>query len=305
MSRKTPKEKTSPTLGQKSVGELCIKGMVIKAMSGLYTVRTDEGDYRCSVRGIMRKHNMTPFCGDNVMIEITDQADSEGIISEILPRRNSFKRPPLANIDLLIFVVSSCEPMPNTLIIDKLIAIAEYKDINPVLILTKLDLDNLDNLEEIYSSCGFDVMYNTETDRIKSLLSGKVSALAGNTGVGKSTLLNNLGIGLDLSTGEVSKKLGRGRHTTRHVELFALGCGGYVGDTPGFSTVDPLAYDSIDKQDLHLCFREFAPYIEKCKFSGCSHTVEKGCAVLQALSEGKIHPSRHKSYVEMRAAMNG
>ena len=278
--------------------------MIVKALGGFYYVETSEHIlYECRARGLFRKQGISPCVGDRVRIEAEDA--EHGTVCEILPRKNSLVRPPLANLDRLFLVVSVCDPSPNYLVLDQFIAMSEYKDMEPVIVITKPDLQSPDELVRIYTHAGFPVcvVNNLETgplEEVRELLRGKVCAFAGNTGVGKSSFLNRLEPGLSLKTAAISQKLGRGRHTTRHVELYRLEeLDAYVADTPGFSAMDLTRYAVIRKEELQLCFREFAPYREQCRFTGCSHTVEKGCAVLEAVAEGKIEPGRHQSYCAM------
>ena len=273
-------------------------GLVIKSIGGLYTVESPDGIYGCVPRGIFRKEGKTPCVGDHVEIS------SDNVITEILPRKNHIIRPPLTNMDQLVFVVSMCEPSPNLMLLDKFIAVAEYKNITPVIVLTKTDLDKSDNIFSIYNKIGIKVIiinYN-DTDptcEIAEQLKGKISAFTGNTGVGKSTLLNAIDPGLNIPTGEISKKLGRGRHTTRHAELYKLKNGGYIADTPGFSTFETNKYDIRKKDELSRCFIEFSHFSGQCRFSDCSHTKEKGCTVIKAVYDGMISASRHESYCQM------
>ena len=203
---------------------------------------------------------------------------------------------------MLLLILSITDPAPNLSIVDKMLAIAEHKDIEAAIVVTKADLADTTALCETYRKAGYQVVsinsLSDSPDAIKPLIEGKICVLAGNTGVGKSTLLNALDPELMLKTGETSKKLGRGRHTTRVTELFEL-CGGYIADTPGFSSLETMQLEIIKKDALEFCFKEFEPYIGQCRFTGCSHTKEKGCAVLQALAEGEIAPSRHESYLQM------
>lgn len=278
------------------------KGKIIKGIGGFYYVDAENEIYECKARGNFRKQKITPLVGDNVEISINDK--SENTIDTIYPRKNELVRPPLANLDRLFIVASLVDPKINTTIIDNLIAIAEFKKIEPVIVITKTDLDNsADEYKTIYEKAGFKVVIcnNTTGDganEILSLLNGKCSAFTGNTGVGKSTLLNNIFPNLDLKTGETSKKLGRGKHTTRHCELFKID-NGYIADTPGFSSLEFKQCEKILKDDLPYCFREFEEYIGQCKFSTCSHTNDKGCAIIEAVNYGKISKSRHESYVSM------
>lgn len=279
-----------------------LEGLVRKGIGGFYTVETPEGIYTCTARGKFRKARISPYAGDRV--RILGEEDGTGALVEILPRKNFLVRPPIANIDQLFIVTSLRDPSPDPLILDKTIAAAELEQIAPVLVLTKTDLDDASPLQEIYSVAGIPCFAVSSVtgegvDQVGALLEGRISAFTGNSGVGKSTLLNVLFPDLQLKTGEISQKLGRGRHTTREVELYKLEGGGYVADTPGFSTFDIERYRMTDKEKLAFGFREFAPYLGACQFSSCSHTCEKGCAVLQAVEEGKIPRSRHESYCAM------
>lgn len=277
-------------------------GMIIKAIGGLYTVEASEGIYECKARGAFRKQNISPVCGDDV--EFGLEKDGSGVITKIDERRSLLIRPPLANLDLLVFVSSTCEPQPNTQLLDKFIAIAIYKNITPAVVFTKTDKQGADEYLEIYRSVGITALSVDNTtgegcDAVRELISGRFSAFTGNTGVGKSSLLGNIFPDQSFATGEISRKLGRGRHTTRHVELFKLPEGGYVADTPGFSSFDTNRYDIIFKDELAGCFPEFTQYVGVCRFADCSHTSEKGCAVIEAVKSGAIPSSRHESYVAM------
>ena len=265
-------------------------------------MEASDGVYECKARGIFRKRGVSPVCGDKV--EILLESDGTGVIDEIEERRSLLIRPPLANLDRLFFVSSSCEPQPNLLLLDKFIAIAEYKHIEPVVVFTKADKLDPVKYMEIYDKVGIrSISVNNVTgegsEEVRKLLSGKLSAFTGNTGVGKSSLMNNIFPELVLATGEISRKLGRGRHTTRHVELYKLEGGGYVADTPGFSSFDTNKYEIIFKDELADCFVEFRDYFGKCHFADCRHTTEKGCAVIEAVEKGIIPRSRHDSYKTM------
>lgn len=270
------------------------KGLIVKSIGGLYFIESSENIYECKARGIFRKDGISPSVGDRVNFE-------DGVITEILKRKNYIIRPPLANLDQLIFVVSSTEPSPNLLILDKFIAVAEYQKIEPIVILTKIDLEKCDEIIDIYKKAGIQIYAvdyndNDPAETVRGLLKDKISAFTGNSGAGKSTLLNEICGDFNISTGEVSKKLGRGRHTTRHSQLYKLPWGGYIADTPGFSTFETNKYNIIKKEELSDCFREFSVYSSKCKFRDCSHTKEKGCCVIEAVENGKISKSRHESY---------
>ncbi|MBR4627085.1 MAG: ribosome small subunit-dependent GTPase A [Ruminococcus sp.] len=271
--------------------------LITKCLGGLYTVESPDGIYECKARGVFRNKGISPCVGDRVTVE-------DGVITEIAERRNSIIRPPLANLDQLVFVVSTCSPAPNYLILDKFIAIAEYKGITPVVVITKTDLGDSAPVKEIYGSIGIIVLevdYNdaASVQAVRDMLTGKISAFTGNSGAGKSTLLNAVDPTLDIPTAEISRKLGRGRHTTRHAELYKLAGGGYIADTPGFSTFETNRYDIIRKEELAGCFREFAEFTGDCQFKDCAHVCEKGCAVVEAVNRGDIPKSRHESYCTM------
>ena len=279
-----------------------IKGRIVKGIGGFYYVDAADVIYECKARGNFRNNNLTPLVGDIVEISVNENAENR--IEKIFERKNSLVRPPLANLDVLFIICSLVDPKINLQITDRLIAVAEYKNIEPIIVLTKTDLcSDYQQFIDIYSKAGFKIIAVDNTnlnnaDEIKALMKNKLCAFTGNTGVGKSTLLNNLFPELNLATGETSKKLGRGKHTTRHSELFKL-CGGYIADTPGFSSLDVQRYDRITKDDLPYCFREFRQYLGECKFNSCTHINDKGCAICKALDEGKISPSRHNSYIAM------
>lgn len=278
-----------------------IQGTIVKGIGGFYYIEAANVVYECKARGVFRKEKMTPLVGDKVIISVNENA--ENTIEEILDRRNFLIRPPVANIDNLIIVASTVEPKPSTLVIDKLIAVAEYKEIEPYLIISKADLSSAQELVEIYENSGIKtISISNETgegiDEVKKIFKDKISAFTGNSGVGKTSLLNNLDNSLLLKTAEISQKLGRGRHTTRQAELFKV-CDGYIMDTPGFSSFEIDKNNLIMKDDLPYCFREFREYLDNCKFSSCTHTCDKGCAVIKAVAEGKISKSRHNSYIQL------
>ena len=276
-----------------------VEGIIIKALSGFYYVNTDSAVIECHARGLFRKNSDSPLVGDNVKIEIL--SDGTGVIKEILPRRNFLLRPPIANIDKIFIVSSYSTPAPNTFVIDSMTAIAEDKGITPVIVFNKCDVGAFDDIVSVYKKSGFPVYVvsaaeNIGIDELKREFKGCVSVFAGNTGVGKSSILNAVYSDLSLKTGEVSEKLGRGRHTTRHVELYPVAGGGFVADTPGFSSLDIEESELIYKENLQFAFREFDRFIGQCKFTSCTHTGEKGCAVAEALKNGEISSSRYDSY---------
>lgn len=278
------------------------EGMILKAVGGLYYTETPSGIYECKARGIFRKRNISPCAGDKVLL--SDISGNTAVVDEILPRKNSLIRPPLANLDYIVFVISTCEPPPNLTLLDKFLAIAEFKGIKSIIAVTKIDLQRNSSPEEIYRRSGaefIEIDYDDPASykRLYDMLGGKLAAFTGNTGVGKSTLLNHIDGSLEIKTGEISKKLGRGRHTTRNVELYKLKNGGYIADTPGFSTFETRKYDIIRKEALADCFPEFREYEGKCRFPDCAHIKEKGCAILEAVESGEIPRSRHNSYAEM------
>ena len=276
------------------------EGLIISAVGGLYEVESADSILLsgCTARGIFRKENITPITGD--IVSLSD----EKVICDIAPRKNAIIRPPLANLDTLVFVVSMCRPVPNMLLLDKFLAISYYKKISPLIVLTKTDLKASDSILEIYKKAGIPIMpidYSDEKtiNLLRERLSSGISAFTGNSGVGKSTLLNAVAPELSLSVGEISEKLGRGRHTTRTVRLYKMADGGYIADTPGFSTFETNRYDIIRKEELADCFPEFAPFTGKCRFHDCAHVKDKGCAVIEAVRTGEICKSRHENYCAM------
>lgn len=260
-----------------------------------------ESVYECKARGVFRKRGMTPLVGD--IVDITIPEDGYCSIDRIQDRRNALVRPALANLDNLMIISSVKEPDVNLYLIDKMTAAAVNKGITPIVVFTKSDLAPVDDLVDIYRSVNipafeFSTVDNRGLEDIKAVLKDKVTAFCGNSGVGKSSLLNALFPELGLQTGMISEKLGRGRHTTRTVELFKKH-GGYIADTPGFSTVDIERFELIRKDELKFAFPEFDEYFGTCQFNSCNHVCEKGCRVLKAVSDGVLPQSRHDSYVRM------
>ena len=274
-----------------------MEGLILKAVGGLYTVESPGGVLSCKARGIFRKQGISPCTGDRVTVE-------DGVITEIQPRKNLLIRPPLANLDQLLFVLSVCDPAPNLQLLDRFLAVCVYKGIQPVLIFTKLDLADAVKYASLYRAAGFPQFFvdyeKPETvQAVYDALAGKISAFTGNSGVGKSTLLNALDVSLHLETGDISKKLGRGRHTTRETALYTLPHGGRIADTPGFSTFETEAYAQIAPDELSDCFPEIATVSEPCRYGDCRHMKEPGCAVRAAVEAGEIPQSRYESYALM------
>ena len=278
-----------------------LNGIIIKGIGGFYYIEAEGDIYECKARGAFRKKKISPLAGDNVIITVRE--NGENTIDDILERKNFLVRPPVANVDTLVIVSSVKEPVPSTLVIDRLTAIAVSKNIKPCVIFSKSDLGDTKELEEIYKKAGIDVCSvccktGEGIEKVKEMIKSGITVFTGNTGVGKSSLLNCIDSRFSLETGEVSSKLGRGRHTTRDVTLHKVN-DFYVADTPGFSSLDIESGELIMKDDLPYCFPEFSEYLGKCRFSSCTHTVDKGCKILEALENGNIHESRHLSYVTM------
>ena len=278
-------------------------GVILKALSGFYYV-SDGGEetVACRARGKFRHLGLTPLVGDRV--RVTRLEDGTGMVDEILPRRNWFERPAVANIDRLVIVASGAVPATDPFLIDRVAAIAESRSCESVVCINKCDLDRADGLFDVYRTAGFPTLRVSAVTgegvaELAALISGTVCAFTGNSGVGKSSLLNALQPDFRLRVGEVSEKLGRGRHTTRHVELFRLDCGAIVADTPGFSSFDGEQGCGVRREELAGAFREFRPYLDRCRFAGCAHVKEKGCAVREAVKNGLIPASRHESYVRL------
>lgn len=280
-------------------------GTIMKALSGFYYVDCEGTLYTCRARGKFRHKGESPLVGDRV--EITDLGGETGSVDQILERKNAFSRPAVANMDQLVMIAAGVNPVTDPFLIDRVAAIAERKHCEPIVCLNKCDLEPCERLYEIYTKAGFTTIQVSAVtgEGIQALsyaIAGKTVVFTGNSGVGKSSILNALDPHLTIATGEVSEKLGRGRHTTRHVELFRLPNGALVADTPGFASFDTDVPELVNKEELALAFREFVPYLGQCRFIGCSHTKEKGCAILAALQEGKISESRHRSYVRLYEA---
>ena len=276
-------------------------GRIVRSISGFYDVVLPTGTVTCQARGILRKEGMTPLTGD--MVRVTVQR-GKGMIQQVLPRKNSFIRPAVANVDALLIFAANVNPVTEPFMIDRVTAIAGNKGVESILCVNKTDLDEAEELCGIYSRAGFRVIATSAQTgagigELRRALQGKLTAFTGNSGVGKSSVLNRLCPELRLPTGEVSEKLGRGRHTTRHVELFTLDPETFVMDTPGFSSFDTDQMDVILKENLQYAFPDFGPWLGRCQFHDCSHRREPGCAVRAAAEEGRIEPSRYDSYLRL------
>ena len=276
-------------------------GRIVRSLSGFYDVQTGEGLITCRGRGVLRRSGNSPLTGDVVQITVEG---GKGMVEKILPRRNRFIRPAVANVDALVVFAANVNPVTEPFLIDRVTAIAGDQEVPVYICVNKCDLDPAVDLVRIYQNAGFSVIQaSAETGKgvqqLRRLIQGKLTAFTGNTGVGKSSMLNALCPTLHLATGEVSEKLGRGRHTTRHVELYDLGDDTYVADTPGFSSFDTEQMDVMLKENLQYAFPDLAPYLGKCQFHDCSHRTEPGCCVRQAVQEGKVEKTRYESYLRL------
>lgn len=278
-----------------------ISGRIMKALSGFYYVDVDHELVECRARGRFRKDGVSPLVGDFVQIS---KDGSKGMIEQIEPRKNSFVRPAVANLDALVMIVSQVIPITEPFLIDRVTAIAGNQNVPVIICVNKSDLTAEDTLTRIYSRAGYEVIATSAVtgegiDHLRTLIDGKIVAFTGNSGVGKSSILNALHPGLCIKTGEVSSHLGRGRHTTRHVEFFELCADTLVADTPGFSSFDTDQMEVVLKENLQYAFPDFAPYLGRCQFHDCAHLKEPGCQVTQALADGLIEPSRYESYTKL------
>ena len=276
-------------------------GRILRSLSGFYDVQTENGRITCRGRGSLRRGPDIPLTGD--MVEITIE-QGKGMIEKILPRRNRFVRPAVANMDALVVFASNVNPVTEPFLIDRVAAIAGDQGVAVHICINKCDLDPAADLTKIYKNAGFPVIQASAVtgegvEELRQLITGKFTAFTGNTGVGKSSMLNALMPQLQLATGEVSEKLGRGRHTTRHVELYDLGDDTYVADTPGFASFDTEQMDVILKENLQYAFPDFAEHLGNCQFHDCSHRSEPGCAVRQAVESGALEKTRYDSYLRL------
>ena len=276
-------------------------GRIVRSLSGFYDVQTDSGMITCRGRGHLRRGGESPLTGD--LVEITVE-QGRGMVEKILPRRNHFVRPAVANVDVLVIFAANVNPVTEPFLIDRVAAIAGDQEVPVVLCINKCDLDPAEGLEKIYTHAGFTVIRTSAesgegVEQLGQILRGKLAAFTGNSGVGKSSILNRLCPGLNLPTGEVSEKLGRGRHTTRHVELYPLPGDTYIADTPGFSSFDTDQMEIILKENLQYAFPDFSAHIGRCQFHDCSHRSEPGCVVRAAVEAGQIEASRYDSYLRL------
>lgn len=282
-----------------------MKGKIVKGIAGFYYVHTVEsGIYECKAKGIFRKNHQKPLVGDDVEIAVLDEKEKEGNIDALLPRKNELIRPAVANVDQSLIVFSVTDPEPHFNLLDRFLVMMEEKEIPVILCFNKQDIakaPQIKELQEIYQNCGYQVVFTSalkdeNIGQIYELIAGKTTVIAGPSGVGKSSIINILQPEAKMETGEISRKIARGKHTTRHSELFTVDQNTYIMDTPGFSS---LFVNEMGKEELKFDFPEFAPYEGQCKFQPCDHIHEPHCAIKQALEDGKIHPTRYKSYTEL------
>lgn len=276
-------------------------GIVFKAISGFYYIEAHGETIECTARGRFRHDNVSPLVGDSVEYTVTQEG--KGVISGLLPRRNCFVRPPIANLDQMVIIASACVPVTDPYLVDRMTVIARANNCDCIICLNKSDVTHADELYDIYSRTGYRTIHTSAKtgegiEQLREELNGRVSAFTGNSGVGKSSILNALDKDAGIPVGDVSQKLGRGRHTTRHVELFSIG-DAVIADTPGFSAFDTEKMPLVKKEDVASMFLEFEPHLGGCRFTNCAHVKEIGCSILDALAEGKISKSRHDSYVRL------
>ena len=276
-----------------------MEGTIIKALSGFYYVSSEEQVYECKARGKFRLDGTSPLVGDKVSFTI--DTNGKGFIDNVFDRKNSFIRPAVANIDALVFVAANTNPVTDPFLIDRVSVIAEEADCDLIVCINKTDIDPADELYAIYTGAGFETLRTSTVTgegipELKAALKGKICAFTGNSGVGKSSILNSIVPKFNIEVAAVSNKLGRGKHTTRHVELYDIGDDTFIADTPGFASFDIEMMQTIDKRELQHDFRDFKMYIGNCRFNDCAHLKEPGCAVTEALQIGDIMPSRYQSY---------
>ncbi len=284
------------------MGERMETGRIIKALAGFYYVKSGEQVYECRARGKFRLDGTSPLVGD--IVDISTEDNFKGTVAHVHGRHNSFLRPAVANVDCLVILAAAVNPITDPFLIDRVTSVAEDKGCSIIICINKADLDPGDRLFEIYSKTPYKVLRTSATTGegiadLCELMAGKLCTFTGNSGVGKSSLLNAICPQLQLKVGEVSDKLGRGKHTTRHVELFYLPNGAFIADTPGFSSFDIDKTEHISRENLQYCFSEFSPFLGQCRFLDCAHIKEPGCCILDAVERGVISPSRHESYIRL------
>lgn len=286
-----------------------MQGKIVKGISGFYYVHVvGTGIYECKAKGVFRNRKVKPLVGDNVEIVVLDEEKRIGNVEEILPRKNELIRPAVSNIDMALVIFAAAKPDPNFNLLDRFLCMMEYQKVPVTICFNKCDLvseEEKEKLQQIYAPAGYEILFTSiktgeNIDNLKALLADKTTTVAGPSGVGKSSLINELQTGVRMQTGAISDKIGRGKHTTRHSEIISIGQDTYIMDTPGFSSMD---LPGFEKEDLWTCYPEFVPYEPECRFIGCSHIGEPDCGVKNALAEGKISQVRYDNYVMLYEEM--
>lgn len=286
-----------------------MQGKIVKGISGFYYVHVvGTGIYECKAKGVFRNRKVKPLVGDNVEIVVLDEEKRIGNVEEILPRKNELIRPAVSNIDMALVIFAAAKPDPNFNLLDRFLCMMEYQKVPVTICFNKCDLvseEEKEKLQQIYAPAGYEILFTSvktgeNIDNLKALLADKTTTVAGPSGVGKSSLINELQTGVRMQTGAISDKIGRGKHTTRHSEIISIGQDTYIMDTPGFSSMD---LPGFEKEDLWTCYPEFVPYEPECRFIGCSHIGEPDCGVKNALAEGKISRVRYDNYVMLYEEM--